>query len=134
MFFSLWFVPQEFFGADHTLHPFQTHVMEAMRCAICGFVQEATGGGKSVTFWLPALKKWARVLVIAPTRTLMMDQTDALRDLWMRVTGGSKAESEAFIFNLSDPRSTIADLKRSKPWIGNMLMICISCCSCPTLC
>jgi ATP-dependent helicase YprA (DUF1998 family) len=58
-----------------------------------------------------------RILVVAPTRSLMMDQTEQFRAI-LRRAGMSKQRAECAVYNLSDPLSSVTGMQRAKPVMG----------------
>jgi ATP-dependent DNA helicase RecQ len=73
----------EVFGFDAFL-PGQREVIEAVLAGRDCIAVMPTGGGKSLTFQLPARILPGTVLVLSPLISLMKDQVDALEDLGFR--------------------------------------------------
>ncbi|HET6361746.1 MAG TPA: ATP-dependent DNA helicase RecQ [Gemmatimonadota bacterium] len=78
-------VLREVFGFDAFL-PGQREVIEAVLAGRDCIAVMPTGGGKSLTFQLPARILPGTVLVLSPLISLMKDQVDALADLGFRAT------------------------------------------------
>ena len=78
-------VLREVFGFDSFL-PGQREVIEAVLARRDCIAVMPTGGGKSLTFQLPARILPGTVLVLSPLISLMKDQVDALEDLGFRAT------------------------------------------------
>jgi ATP-dependent DNA helicase RecQ len=78
-------VLREVFGFDAFL-PGQREVIEAVLAGRDCIAVMPTGGGKSLTFQLPARILPGTVLVLSPLISLMKDQVDALSDLGFRAT------------------------------------------------
>src|SRR5687768_9344430 len=76
-------VLREVFGFDAFL-PGQREVIEAVVAGRDCIAVMPTGGGKSLTFQLPARILPGTVLVLSPLISLMKDQVDALTDLGFR--------------------------------------------------
>jgi ATP-dependent DNA helicase RecQ len=76
-------VLREVFGFDSFL-PGQREVIEAVLAGKDCIAVMPTGGGKSLTFQLPARILPGTVLVLSPLISLMKDQVDALADLGFR--------------------------------------------------
>ena len=76
-------VLREVFGFDSFL-PGQREVIEAVMAGRDCIAVMPTGGGKSLTFQLPARILPGTVLVLSPLISLMKDQVDALADLGFR--------------------------------------------------
>jgi ATP-dependent DNA helicase RecQ len=76
-------VLREVFGFDSFL-PGQREVIEAVMAGKDCIAVMPTGGGKSLTFQLPARILPGTVLVLSPLISLMKDQVDALADLGFR--------------------------------------------------
>ena len=76
-------VLREVFGFD-TFLPGQREIIEAVLAGRDCIAVMPTGGGKSLTFQLPARLLPGTVLVLSPLISLMKDQVDALTDLGFR--------------------------------------------------
>ncbi|HET9332483.1 MAG TPA: ATP-dependent DNA helicase RecQ [Gemmatimonadota bacterium] len=76
-------VLREVFGFESFL-PGQREVIEAVLAGRDCIAVMPTGGGKSLTFQLPARLMPGTVLVLSPLISLMKDQVDALEDLGFR--------------------------------------------------
>ena len=74
---------REVFGFDAFL-PGQREVIDAVLAGRDCIAVMPTGGGKSLTFQLPARILPGTVLVLSPLISLMKDQVDALTDLGFR--------------------------------------------------
>jgi ATP-dependent DNA helicase RecQ len=62
-----------------TFRPHQREIIEDLVAGRDAFVLMPTGGGKSLTYQLPALVRPGTALVVSPLISLMKDQVDALR-------------------------------------------------------
>ncbi|HJU86971.1 MAG TPA: ATP-dependent DNA helicase RecQ [Gemmatimonadota bacterium] len=78
-------VLRDVFGFDAFL-PGQREIIEAVLAGRDCIAVLPTGGGKSLTFQLPARILPGTVLVLSPLISLMKDQVDALADLGFRAT------------------------------------------------
>ena len=68
----------EVFGY-HEFRPYQREIVEHVIDGGDAFVLMPTGGGKSITFQVPALHRTGTAIVVSPMISLMKDQVDALR-------------------------------------------------------
>jgi ATP-dependent DNA helicase RecQ len=73
------------FGFD-TFRPGQEEIIRAVMAGRDCLAVMPTGGGKSLTFQLPARLLGGTTLVISPLIALMKDQVDALQDAGLRAT------------------------------------------------
>src|SRR5947207_11109646 len=69
---------KQYFGHD-TFWPGQREVVEHALAGRDAFVLMPTGGGKSLTYQLPALLMPGLTIVVSPLIALMQDQVDRLR-------------------------------------------------------
>src|SRR5437588_3146466 len=69
---------KEQFGHD-TFRPGQRHIIEHILVGRDAFVLMPTGGGKSLTYQLPAILLPGLTIVISPLIAFMHDQVDRLR-------------------------------------------------------
>jgi ATP-dependent DNA helicase RecQ len=76
---KLEYITTNVFGYRDGTNPFQDRVFERIFRGRDVLGIAATGGGKSLCFWLPGLLKPGLTLVISPLRSLMRDQHLSLR-------------------------------------------------------
>jgi ATP-dependent DNA helicase RecQ len=89
------------------LHRFRPHQREIIEDLIAGrdaFVLMPTGGGKSLTYQLPALHRPGVALVVSPLISLMKDQVDAL------TANGVRAACYNSALGAEESRSVLARL------------------------
>jgi ATP-dependent DNA helicase RecQ len=88
---------KQYFGHD-TFRPGQLEVVEQVLSGRDAFVLMPTGGGKSLTYQLPALLLPGLTIVISPLISLMHDQVDRLRANGIAATfiNSSLSDSERY--------------------------------------
>jgi hypothetical protein len=108
----------KFWGSGNNVRDFQWKTMEAVHLKDgCAVICVPTGNGKSMPSQLLALMGLRHILVVAPTRSLMMDQTAQFRSI-LRRAGMSKRRSECAVYNLSDPLSSVVGMTKAKALMG----------------
>ena len=98
---------KKYFGYDD-FRPLQAEIIENVLAGHDTFVLMPTGGGKSLTFQLPALRFAGLTLVISPLIALMKDQVDALQ------ANGIKAEFINSSLNQTQIDDIVARLKKNE--------------------
>ncbi len=92
-------------------HEFRPHQREIMEHVIGGgdaFVLMPTGGGKSLTFQIPALHRAGTAIVVSPLISLMKDQVDAL------VANGVAAACLNSSLSTEDASTVLSDLRAGR--------------------
>ncbi|HAQ37330.1 MAG TPA: ATP-dependent DNA helicase RecQ, partial [Saprospirales bacterium] len=82
----------------------QEEIIESIMSGKNTFVIMPTGGGKSLTYQLPALLMEGTAIIISPLIALMKDQVDSIR-------GYSKSDKIAHFLNSSLNRTQIKEVK-----------------------
>ena len=86
--------------------PLQEDIVQSVLAGRDTFVIMPTGGGKSLTYQLPALLMEGTAIIISPLIALMKDQVDSIR-------GYSKSNAVAHFLNSSLNRTQIREVKES---------------------
>ena len=95
----------KYFGFD-TFKPLQEDIIRSVLSGYDTFAIMPTGGGKSLTYQLPALMMPGTAIIISPLIALMKDQVDSIR-------GYSKSDVIAHFLNSSLNRTQIKAVKES---------------------
>lgn len=95
----------EYFGFAN-FKPLQEEIIQSILSCKDTFVIMPTGGGKSLTYQLPALLLEGTAIIISPLIALMKDQVDSIR-------GYSKTNAIAHFLNSSLNRTQIREVKES---------------------
>jgi ATP-dependent DNA helicase RecQ len=90
----------------HNFKPRQEEIVQSVLQGRDTFVIMPTGGGKSLTYQLPALLMDGTAIIISPLIALMKDQVDSIR-------GYSKSNFVAHFLNSSLNRTQIREVKES---------------------
>ncbi len=95
----------KYFGFDQ-FKPLQEDIIKSVLEGHDTFAIMPTGGGKSLTYQLPAMMLPGTAIIISPLIALMKDQVDSIR-------GYSKSDVVAHFLNSSLNKSQIKDVKNS---------------------
>lgn len=95
----------KYFGFD-TFKPLQEDIVQSILEGHDTFAIMPTGGGKSLTYQLPAMMMKGTAIIISPLIALMKDQVDSIR-------GYSKSDVVAHFLNSSLNRGQIKSVKES---------------------
>lgn len=95
----------KYFGFDQ-FKPLQEDIIRSVLEGHDTFAIMPTGGGKSLTYQLPAMMLPGTAIIISPLIALMKDQVDSIR-------GYSKSDVVAHFLNSSLNKSQIKDVKNS---------------------
>ena len=103
----------EIFGY-HEFRPHQREIVEHVIDGGDAFVLMPTGGGKSLTFQIPALHRSGTAIVVSPMISLMKDQVDALR---------ANGVSAAFLNSSLTPEEGAAVLRDLRAGVLDLLYV-----------